>query len=146
MAMLAQLGGWNWLIAGVVLMVLEVFAPGVFLFWLGLAAALTGVVALAMPWGWQIQLLVFAALSIAAVPLWRRFSFPKGPAPDAPFLNRRNDALVGRVFTLDKPIVDGVGTLKIDDSVWRVSGPDTPAGQRVTIVSADGALLRVQPA
>ena len=46
-------------------------------------------------------------------------------------LNRRIEALVGRVYTLDKPIVDGVGAVRIDDTVWRVSGADQPAGSRV---------------
>ena len=63
-----------------------------------------------------------------------------------PFLNKRADALVGRVFTLEKPIIDGSGTVKIDDTVWRVAGPDTPAGSRVKIVQADGASLTVAAA
>jgi membrane protein implicated in regulation of membrane protease activity len=50
------------------------------------------------------------------------------------------------VFTLDKPIVDGVGTIRIDDTVWRVSGPDCPAGSRVKISRADGADLMVEAA
>ena len=48
---------------------------------------------------------------------------------DQPFLNRRAEGYVGRAFTLEKPIVDGIGTIRIDDTVWRVSGPDCPAGQ-----------------
>jgi len=43
-----------------------------------------------------------------------------------------------------QPIVDGVGTVRIDDSVWRVSGPDCPAGSRVKIARADGANLTVE--
>ena len=65
---------------------------------------------------------------------------------DRPFLNRRADGYVGRVFTLDKPIVDGVGTVRIDDTVWRVSGPDCPAGSRVKIARADGVSLLVEAA
>ena len=63
-----------------------------------------------------------------------------------PFLNKRADALVGRVFTLEKPIIDGSGTVRIDDTIWRVAGPDTPAGSRVRIVQADGASLTVAAA
>ena len=62
------------------------------------------------------------------------------------FLNRRSDALVGRVFTLDKPIMDGSGTVRVDDTIWRVSGPDCPAGSRVKVVRADGASLTVEAA
>jgi membrane protein implicated in regulation of membrane protease activity len=47
------------------------------------------------------------------------------------------------VFTLEKPIVDGAGTVRIGDTVWRVAGPDAPAGSRVKIVQADGANLTV---
>ena len=63
-----------------------------------------------------------------------------------PFLNRRAEALVGRVFTLEKPIIDGSGTVRIDDTIWRVAGPDAPAGSRVKIVRADGASLTVAAA
>ena len=67
-----SLGAWNWLIGGFVLMALELLAPGVFLFWLGLAALLTGLIDFALQPSWQIQLLLFALLSVAAVPLWRK--------------------------------------------------------------------------
>ena len=140
----ASLGAWNWLIAGLVLMILELFAPGVFMFWLGLAALLAGFVAFAVEPSWQVQILVFAFFTAAAVPLWRKFATHRSSASDSnPFLNRRTDALVGREFTLEKPIVEGDGTIRIDDTIWRVRGPDVPAGSRVKIVSADGALLTV---
>lgn len=144
--MLSMLGSWNWLIIGLVLMALELLAPGVFLLWLGLAALLTGLLSFTIDWSWQTQILVFAGFSIAAVPLWRRVANKRSDATDNPFLNRRTEALVGREFTLEKPIVDGAGTVRIDDTVWRVSGPDAPAGSRVRVEQADGASLRVVPA
>jgi membrane protein implicated in regulation of membrane protease activity len=48
------------------------------------------------------------------------------------------------VFTLERPIVDGIGTVRIDDTVWRVTGPDCPAGSRVRVAHADGANLSVE--
>jgi membrane protein implicated in regulation of membrane protease activity len=81
------------------------------------------------------------------VPLWRRVARSHhGASKSNPFLNKRADALVGRVFTLEKPIIDGAGTVRIDDTVWRVAGPDAPAGSRVRIVQADGASLTVAAA
>jgi membrane protein implicated in regulation of membrane protease activity len=50
------------------------------------------------------------------------------------------------VFTLDKPIVNGSGTVRVGDTVWRVTGPDSPAGSRVKVTRADGATLYVEPA
>ena len=90
-----------------------------------------------------IRYLMFSVFAVAAVPLWRRFALKSGAASlSNPFLNRRTDALVGREFTLEKPIVDGSGTVRIDDTIWRVAGPDAPAGSRVRVVRADGAATR----
>src|SRR6202023_3340641 len=110
--MFATLGTWNWLIFGVVLMALELLAPGVFLFWLGLAALLVGLLSFAIHPSWQLQILMFAVFAAAAVPLWRRVARSNSAVSDSnPFLNKRADALVGRVFTLEKPIIDGGGGL-----------------------------------
>ena len=144
--MFVSLGNWNWLILGFILMALEVLAPGIFLFWLGLAALLVGLISFAAAISWQIQLVMFAIFAAAAVPVWRRLAKPKPDASASPFLNKRSDALVGRICTLDRPIIDGEGIVRIDDTVWRVSGPDTPAGTKVKIVKADGARLTVDVA
>jgi inner membrane protein len=140
--MFATLGTWNWLIFGVILMALELLAPGIFLFWLGLAALLAGLLSFLIHPSWQTQILMFAVFAACAVPLWRRIA-RGGNAVSNPFLNKRADALVGREFTLEKPIIDGCGTVRIDDTIWRVAGPDIPAGSRVRIVQADGASLTV---
>lgn len=143
----AAFGTWNWLIFGFILMALELAAPGVFLFWLGLAALLVGLVSFVLHPAWQTQLLMFAVFAAAAVPVWRRLARSAGrQAESSQYLNRRAQALVGRVFTLEKPIIDGSGTVRIDDTVWRVAGPDTPAGSRVRVVRADGPNLTVAAA
>jgi inner membrane protein len=145
--MFVSLGTWNWLIFGFILMALELAAPGVFLFWFGLAALLVGLLSFVLHPSWQSQLLMFAVFAAVAVPVWRRLARSQREASQSnPFLNRRAAALVGRVFTLEKPIVDGVGTVRIDDTIWRVSGPDAPAGSRVRVVQADGANLTVAAA
>jgi membrane protein implicated in regulation of membrane protease activity len=145
--MFATLGNWNWLIFGVILMALEVLAPGIFLLWLGLAALLVGLITFIFHPSWQVEILLFAAFAIAAVPLWRRLARGNASGSESnPFLNRRTEALVGRVFTLEKPIIDGAGTVRIGDTVWRVAGPDTPAGTRVKIVQVSGADLTVAAA
>jgi membrane protein implicated in regulation of membrane protease activity len=145
--MFVTLGTWNWLIFGMLLMGLELLAPGVFLLWLGLAALLVGLLSFVINPSWQMQILLFAVFAAAAVPLWRRVARKHSAASQSnPFLNKRAEALVGRVFTLEKPIVDGAGTVRIDDTIWRVAGPDAPAGSRVKIVRADGASLTVAAA
>src|SRR3981189_2883805 len=119
--MFSTLGTWNWLIFGVILMAMELLAPGVFLFWLGLAALLVGLLSFAFHPSWQWQILMFAVFAAAAVPLWRRIARSNTAVSKSnPFLNKRADALVGRVFTLEKPIIDGSGTVRSEDTIWGV--------------------------
>ena len=133
--------------AGLVLVGLETIAPGVFLVWLGVAAIATGIADYAFGLSWQANVVVFAALSILAVAGGRALTRRQGDTvADAPHLNRRGDAQVGRRFVLDRPIRDGEGRVRIDDSVWRVVGPDLPAGTAIRVMRVDGATLVVEPA
>ncbi len=109
-----------------------------------LAALLVGIISLFVDWSWQAQLVAFAVFALASIPLWRHFARKVEAPEEAPFLNRRAAGFVGRVFTLEKPIVNGVGTVRVDDTWWRVSGPDCPAGSRVRVARSDGASLFVE--
>ena len=144
LAWIVSLGSWNWFILAALLLLIEILAPGMFMLWLGLSAILVGIISSAVVWSWQAQLIAFAVFAIAAVPAWRHFARKVEKPAESPFLNRRAEGYVWRDFTLDKPIVGGVGTIRIDDTVWRVTGPDVPAGSRVRIARAEGAALMVE--
>jgi membrane protein implicated in regulation of membrane protease activity len=147
LAYLADLGPWTWIVLGLVLMGLELLAPGVFLLWLGLAAVVTGMLDWAFGLSWQAAALAFAVLSVVSVLTGRavtRHPEDEGQGPSA--LNRRGHALVGRVFPLEMPIADGSGRIRVDDSSWRVTGPAAPAGASVRVVRVEGATLVVEPA
>jgi inner membrane protein len=49
------------------------------------------------------------------------------------------------MFTLEGAIVDGRGRLKVDDTVWLVSGPDLPAGTHVRVIGAESTVLQIEP-
>jgi membrane protein implicated in regulation of membrane protease activity len=143
---IVSLGLWVWFLAAAVLMILELVVPGVLLFWLGLAALATGLVDLVFTLSWQRELLLFAVLALSFAILGRNLMRRAAEKPqDRPFLNRRADALVGRDFVLTDPILDGVGRIRVDDTVWRVTGPDVPSGRRVRVTAVDGACLLVEP-
>src|SRR3954464_14858777 len=108
---IASLGIWNWFIAGGILIVIEVIAPGTFMLWLGLSALLVGVISLVIDWSWQAQFVAFAVFALASLPIWYRLGHRMAKPGDQPFLNRRHEALVGKVFTLERPIVNGAGTI-----------------------------------
>jgi hypothetical protein len=138
---------WHWWVLGLVLLVAEMLSPtGFFLLWIGAAAILVGGLSWAVPTvGWEVQVVLFGVLSVASFFAWRRLR-PAMTASDQPALNRRGHSYVGRTFTLDTPIVNGVGKLHVDDSQWRISGPDAAAGTQVRVIAADGATLRVERA
>jgi membrane protein implicated in regulation of membrane protease activity len=138
---------WHWWVLGLLLLVAEMLSPtGFFLLWIGAAAVLVGVVAWLMPTlGWEVEVMMFGVLSVASFFVWKRFR-PALAASDQPSLNRRGHSYVGRSFTLTAPIVNGVGKLHVDDSQWRISGPDADAGTQVKVVAVDGATLKVDRA
>ena len=142
---ITSLGIWNWFIAGGILLAIEVMAPGTFMLWLGLSALLVGIISLFVDWPWQAQLVAFSVFAVASIPVWLRVGRRVSAPVDQTFLNRRSEAFVGQVFTLEKPIVNGSGTVRIGDTVWRIAGPDASAGTRVKVTRADGAMLFVDP-
>lgn len=142
---IAQNGAWSWVVAGLVLLALELVAPGGVLIWLGAAALVTGGVALLVNVYWPLQFVVFGVLALAAIWLWLRTRKQEEPT-DRPFLNRRAERFIGHEAVLDEPIRDGEGRVAIGDTTWRVTGPDLAAGARVRVVDADGAVLRVEAA
>lgn len=146
---IADLGPWSWIVLGAALLALEIVVPGFFLLWIGVAAILTGVLSLqlweAAFWGWQIQVLVFLALSIATVLIGRRiFARSNGDDTDQPLLNQRDRQLIGRTAVLEQDIRNGQGRIRLGDTTWRVTGPDLPAGTRVRVIDASGVELRIE--
>lgn len=139
-----SLGAWSWIILGLVLVGIELLAPGIFFLWLGLAAIATGLVDAAFDLSWQTASILFALLAVAAVIVGRFVTHSKVLSGQSePYLNQRGQALVGRIFTLETPIKDGEGRIRVDDSSWRVTGADRFAGAKVRVVRVEGTTLVV---
>jgi membrane protein implicated in regulation of membrane protease activity len=92
---------------------------------------------------WQWQLIWFCGLSLASVLMAAKYLRKHPLESDRPLLNERAAQLIGQTFDLLDPIVNGRGSVKIGDSIWRVEGPELPKGARITVVGADGTLLKV---
>lgn len=144
--MIANFGPWLWLVGGFLLLAIELVAPGTVFLWFGLAALGTGLIAVLFGPGWQIQVMLFAALAGASLWFWWRLRRSSAATPHESLLNERAQRHVGRRFALAEPIVGGSGRVKIDDTMWRITGPDLPAGTDVRVTSTDGATLTVEPA
>ena len=62
-------------------------------------------------------------------------------------LNQRGQQLVGRRLTLDAPLVNGRGHVRVGDSSWPViADEDFAAGSKVEVIAVEGITLRIRPA
>jgi inner membrane protein len=62
----------------------------------------------------------------------------------------RSDSLhgkiyLGRVLTLAMPVINGMGVIDIENTVWRVKCIDLPAGSRIKIIGINGFVLQAEP-
>lgn len=136
---------WGWWVFGILLIVLEVAAPGAVFMWMGIAAGIVGVAVLFAPGlAWEYQFLIFALLSVASILVARRYLKARPIETDQPSLNRRGSQYIGRVFTLNEPIVDGRGRLHVDDTMWKIEGADRAEGEKVTVTAVNGVVLKVE--
>ena len=140
---ISALGPWTWFVLGLLLLGLEIVAPGSIFLWFGLSAIAVGVVALIFDPSWQILVSLFLVLSIVSLLVGRRMMRKLASEAGDPGLNQRGSRYIGREFTLQKPLSEGAGNLSIDDTIWRITGPDLPAGTKVRVDSIDGARLVV---
>lgn len=138
---------YGWWILALVLIAAEMILPGYFLLWIGIAAALMGMLTFVLPvLGMLGQAIVFGVLAVATCAIYWRFIRPLAEQRnDQPLLNRRGQRLVGRRFTLVEPIVNGRGRIPVGDGWWLAEGPDLPAGSEVEVVAVHGATLMVRP-
>ena len=135
---------WHWWVLGIFFIVLEVFSPAAFFLWLGISAGIVGVFVLIEPgmfWEWQVVL--FAVFSVVSTVLGRKYVVSTQTQTDQPALNRRGEQYIGRTFTLAEPVVNGEGKIRVDDTTWKISGTDMPAGTQIEVVGVDGVILKV---
>jgi membrane protein implicated in regulation of membrane protease activity len=136
---------WVWLIGAAVLGIAEMLVPGVFLIWLAAAAALTGFATLFFDLSLAFQFGLFALVSLVAVYIGRRWYANNPVESSDPKLNDRAARLVGDIVVVVSPIENGVGRVKVGDSVWNARGPDAQIGTSVRVIGADGTSLKIEP-
>jgi len=145
MSFLFGLSYWGWLIIGLVLLGFELLASFSFFLWLGVSALVTALILFVFPdTGWEAQFLIFSVLSVVSIILSRRYLVSRQTRSEVPNLNRRAQQYVGRVVTLSESIEQGEGKIKVDDTHWKVSGPNLDKGAEVRITGTNGSVFTVE--
>ena len=68
-----SLVSWVWFVLALAAFVVEAWRPGRFALWLGLAAALVGIVASVARWPWPAEVAAAVVFACLFVPVWRRY-------------------------------------------------------------------------
>jgi hypothetical protein len=144
MVWLAAAPALCWLMAGLVLMVMEVLAPGAFLIWLGLAAVGTGLVVAVGDVSFAVQVVCFTVLAALTIGLGlslRRQRRVTG-------INAPGSGLVGR-SALALHFSGREGRVRVGDSDWPArlaEGAEIPPDlARLRVIDVDGMVLVVRP-
>jgi membrane protein implicated in regulation of membrane protease activity len=131
------------MVLAVLLAAAETFLPGAVAIWFAAAAAFIGLLMVVIDIPWQWQIIGFGVLGIVALLLFRSYRKTHPPLDEQPNLNLRGHQYIGSELVLTDAIEQGLGRARLGDGVWKVSGPELPAGARVRVTGVNGTILTV---
>ncbi len=136
--------GWVWAIAGVLLLIAEIIAPGFFLVFVGAAAIATGLFTLLFDLGTAPQLVLFAVYSGLAVMLGKRWYAEPSTIDENLRLNDPARRLVGKTVTVVEAVDDHGGRVRVGDGEWNARGGPAEPGERAKVTGVEGNCLIVE--
>ncbi len=140
-----ELTAWHWFTLACILLVLEITVPVAFFLWMAAAALASMLVALLWPsLGWQVEMGLFSVFALLSAIIWAKR--PKQDVvTDQPGLNERNYQYLGATVVVCNEIKNGVGKVKVNDSIWKATGSDAKVGTQMQVVRVEGSVFHVEP-
>lgn len=136
---------WHWWVLALLLLIVELLAPGFFFLWMSVSGFVTGCIVLLMSsLSMDMQLFIFSILSVTAILVWKFYGKRHPLETDQPLLNKRGAQYIGRVFSLYKAIENGEGKIIVDDSIWKVHGEDCDIQSKVRVTAIRGTVFDVE--
>jgi membrane protein implicated in regulation of membrane protease activity len=137
---------WFWLGSACLLFFIEILSGTGFLLCLGLSAAImTAITFLFGSIVLSSQIMLFSFFSVLALVYWVYYLKNHPTQSGLPKLNKRAQQYIGREFTLEENLVNGMGKLKVDDSVWLVrSDEHIKPHMNVRVKAVDGTVLIIE--
>ena len=139
---------WFWLALGVLLLAVEAALSTEWLLWPAVSAGVVAAVtALGLRIGFGGELLLFAALTVAATLLSRKLIQRVNP-DDQPDINDRDIRLIGQRAQVVAPFVDGRGRVFVSGAEWHaeIEGEPPLVGTSVIVEGSTGSGLLVRSA
>lgn len=141
----------EWAALGIFLVLLELFVPGTYLIWFGIAGLIVSAIVYFFALTLSVQLIIFAVLSgvfayiglICYQKIMRKVKEPE----EYKNLNDLASQYVGQNVILTQDVVDGKTKVKVGDSVWlALCEKPLKKGASVTIRGVkNGLIFIVQP-
>jgi len=140
------LNHWTWFVIGLILVGLEILAPGVVFLWMAIASAIVGAIVYFIPqMAWEMQFIVFSVLSIISVIAGRQYLAKNPLETEDNNLNKRGEQYIGQIHSLDRDMKNGESKIRIGDSLWKVRGDfEATGGEAVRITDTEGTVLMVE--
>jgi membrane protein implicated in regulation of membrane protease activity len=139
---------WIWLAIGVILLAVEAAFSTEWLLWPAVSAGVVAVLtALGLRVGLPVEVVIFAALTVASTLLSRRLVKRVNP-DDAPDINARDSRLIGQRARVVEGFVDGRGRVFVSGAEWpaEIDGTGPAVGESVVVESLTGSGLKVRGA
>ncbi len=136
----------EWFSLGLLLVLLELFVPGVYLVWFGLSAFATGVLTMFYEFTAIEQSIVFGAISVVfAVAGWffySRIMKHSKVSEQYKYLNDPAGQHIGKTYLLAEDVIDGRSKALIGDTVWIVECEDgLKKGDKIKIIGVENGVI-----
>ncbi len=138
-----------WTILGVILIIAEIFTLGFVLFWFGIGA-FAAVLTSLLGFGFGIQFLVFAVVSVALTVMSRKIFAGLYQHNDENFIKTGIDTMPGQIGTVTSESKGALreGAVKVFGSTWTAFPVDSSTvlieGEKVEVVRVEGASIYVR--
>ncbi|PZN33361.1 MAG: hypothetical protein DIU71_05265 [Proteobacteria bacterium] len=84
--------------------------------------------------------LIFAG-TVFGLYFWRRYRERQAELNSPLASHRLGHSHIGQIVVLERPLENGVGTVRLGNREWAVRGPNLPAGAKVRVTGVDGTVL-----
>ncbi len=136
---------WHWFALAGLLAIAEIaIAPGIFLIFVAIAAALTGFATLVIDFSLPGQLIFFAITSLISVYGGRQYYLTAGQDKGDALLNNRSARMIGQIVTVIETVSESGGRVRVGDGEWPARGPSLPAGTKARIIAVNNGIVEVE--
>lgn len=134
---------WIWMAAALVFLIIELASPTSIFICFVVGSVIAGLFSISYPDEHYWQVGICLAVSLALLPLSRKFAHKISKAQPQ---NANVDRMIGHTAIVTKPISpDSPGQIKYEGELWLANaGESFPEGAKVKIVSLSGTRVRVE--